>query len=623
VSGGLSWGAGGWLYLLWLVPLLVALLALASRRRRRDLDRLFGAELARRLVPPGLEQLRAWRSTLAVLGVALVALSVAQPRWGFTWRELEKRGVDIVLALDLSRSMDAEDVDPSRLGRAQRDLQDLIDELRGDRLGLVIFAGGAYPRVPLTVDYEALLHIADSCETGTLRAQGSSLASALEVSLDLLEDQERPSDRAVVLISDGESWDERVDDQLKRAQDAGIRVYTLGVGTEQGAPVPLAKGGFKSWEGEMVVSRLEEDTLKRIARETGGAYVRSVGGASDTRGLASEMRGALTERSTEVHREKVWDERFQWPLAGGLGLLFIAGLIGDGRKRAAQAASTGAVLALLLLPVPARAQDLESALELIEADRHAEAAAQLEQMRVERPEDPQVLTALAEALARSGRHEQAAEAYEELARRSEDELLQTRALYNAGHQRYQQGELDQAVGDWQQVLEREPEHPAARHNAEEVSREIQRRQAQSQARQEPQEGQDQQGGGGEQSQPSQGGSDSGEPSSPERGQDTGGAEDQQGEAGERGEPGEDEPEEASGGAAPEDSDGTRGERDLEGQEAQPGEGEPPDLLGEEGRGASPYGAEEMSEEEARKLLNGVEEGDPRVVVRGQSRTRDW
>ena len=317
----------------------------------------------------------------------------------------------------------------------------------------------------------------------------------------------------------------------------------------------------------MVVSRLEEDALQRIAQDTGGAYVRSVGGASDTRGLAADMRRTLTKQATEVHRERVWDERFQWPLAGGLGLLFIAGLLGDGRRK-----GLGVVALLLLAPLPAQAQELETALQLLQDERPAEAVGELELLREQDPSNPQVLTALAEALAQSGQHQRAAEAYEELARRSSDEELQTRALYNAGHQRYQQGELEDAVQDWQQVLERQPEHEAAKHNAEQVQNEIQRRMAQPSPQ--PQQQPEQQPGASGQTEEHDG---------------------TRSERPEGGEPGQLDPE-------------------LEAQEAQPGEG---------GSEASSYGAEEMSEEEARKLLNGVEEGDPRVVVRGQSRSKDW
>ncbi len=145
-----------------------------------SLARLFQAGVLPAMVPAGLERIRAWRATLVLVGLALAAVAAAQPRWGYTWRELTHEGVELVVAVDLSRSMDAQDVDPSRLERARREIYDLLAVMPGQRVGLVVFAGGAYPRVPLTLDHVALRHIVEDLSSTTLQAQGSSLSSALK-----------------------------------------------------------------------------------------------------------------------------------------------------------------------------------------------------------------------------------------------------------------------------------------------------------------------------------------------------------------------------------------------------------------------------------------------------------
>ena len=581
------------LHLFWVLPLVVLGAWWAARRRQRDLRALFG-DRVEQVVGKGLELRRAWSTTLVVLALALFAIAAAQPQWGFQWRDLESRGIEVVLALDVSRSMDAEDVHPSRLSRAKREVADLTAELAGDKVGLVVFAAGAYPRVPLTTDYDALATIVESTETGTLLAQGSSIASAVEVSLEMLGEPGE-ADQAVILISDGEDHAQGLDDAIQAANDAGVRVYTIGVGTDGGAPVPLDDGGFVTWQGEVVVSSLEDRALKELAQGTGGAYIQSSAGANDAKSLVSDLHGALTRQAVEVKREKVPDERFQWPLGAGIVLLTLAGLTGDGRRR-------GLALAALLVVAPAaRAADLGPAELLMEQGRYDEAIAELERLQVDEPADPDIAWQLANARYGAGEVRRAAREFEDLAVRAPDDEMKLEALYNAGNARYRAGELDRAVENWTQVVALDEDHEAAKRNAQQVQQEIQRRLM-------PPQDQPQSGQGGE-------GGEAGEDGEP-----------QPSDTGAPGEPGE------SG--EPQESDGTRSEPG----EANP-DGEPtgqPDPSGElleelaqdgdptgESQAVTPYGVQEMSQEEARKLLDGVEEGTPRVVVRGQSSGKDW
>lgn len=582
--------AGQFLHLAWALPLVVLLLVWAARRRRRDLSRLFGARVDR-VVRPGLEARRAWSSTLVLIGVAACIFAACQPRWGFTWRDLESRGIEVVVALDLSRSMDAADVDSSRLTRAKREIIDLVQELHGDRVGLVVFAAGAYPRVPLTTDYDALLNIVDGCESTTLMAQGSSLQSAVSTSLELLGEAGE-ADQAIVVLSDGEDHTEGLAEVIAEANDAGVRIYAIGVGTDGGAPVPQTDGGFVSYGGEVVVSRIQEDALRELAAGTGGAYVRSAAGAADVKGLAADLDAALTRQAVEVRREKVWDERFQWPLGAGLALIVLGLGLGDGRKR-------GAPLVLLaLMAFPVRAADLGPVDLLMAQGRYDDAVTELERLRGEEPLDPQIAWKLAAARYGAGDPDGSARDFEDLAERLPETDDRVEALYNAGNARYRAGELDEALDRWQKVLANDPEHEAAQRNAEAVANELARRTQEGQ--QQPQQGEQGEGQQGEQQQSG----------------DTGQPPEEQGEPGEQGEEsdGTNQHEPQSGGS----DTGAPGSEQIA-EALREGEGEP----GEESAAQRPYGVEDMSAEEARKLLDGVEEGTPRVVVRGQSSGKDW
>ncbi|MCB9746615.1 MAG: VWA domain-containing protein [Alphaproteobacteria bacterium] len=601
-------GAPVWLNLLWLLPLLAALMLWAARRRRKDLQRLISAGLLARYLPAGLEQRRAWRATLVVVGLGFVALAAAQPRWGYTWRELDVEGVEIIVALDLSRSMDAQDITPSRLDRARREVGDLLGQLRGDKVGLVIFAAGAYPRVPLTVDYNALMGILDNTDTDVLQAQGSSIASALRASLDLFGD-EAGVDRAVVLISDGEAWDDDLGEAADALAEAGVSLrHWRRLGRRRADPG--SGGGFKTDRGgEVVISRLDEEALKRIAARTGGAYVRSVAGGADVRELVAELRSVMERTTTESRRERVWDERFQYPLAAGLGLLVIAAALSD--------AGRGLVLFLVLGVGVARAADPAELLEKARAEDPAEAVEALTRAQAEDPGDPWAQWALAEALHRAGRYDDAAEAWEALAERAPDPQMREQALYNAGHSRYQAGRLDEAVQAWEQVLAQDPEHQPSQQNAEAVRKEIAQRVAEQQQQQDPSDGpQD----GAQQPQEGEG--------QPQEGQQQP-QEGQQGAQGEESEPEEGGQPEAS--QQPQAGDGTRDEAEErppadDTGAAQSTVSEADDTGGpeQEGQASEPApGVESMSPDEAQRLLDGVEEGRPRVVAGGRSQEKDW
>ncbi|MEN9787163.1 MAG: hypothetical protein RLZZ299_2427, partial [Pseudomonadota bacterium] len=472
----MTWAAAEWLTALLLVPLLAAGGWMAWRARRAALGRIVHIGMLPSLVGAGVLRSRALQLAAAVVAVAASVVAAAGPRLGFDWQEQRMEGLALVVVLDVSRSMDAGDVTPSRMEHARRELVDLVGLLRGDTVGLVIFAGGSYVRLPPTVDYDTFLWAVRESDTSTIQAQGTSLPGALDAATQLLSRGPADAGRAVVVISDGEDHGDpgTLDLALARARDAGVHVYALGVGTPEGAPIPLAGGGFKKdRNGQVVVSRLQEDVLRRVAASTGGAYARAVPSDADVRAIVEdEIRGKLAAGSRGVRRERVWRERYQWPLAVALGAMALASAAGIGRRGGILA------LALLLLAPPAQAGPREDGAAAWRAGRWEEAVRALGQARVDRPEDVELAWMLADSLYRASRPREAERLYEQLAK--QDPGRRAEHLYNAGMAAYRGGRLDEALADLRAAAAANPDLAPATRNAELVQKEIAaRRQPQS------------------------------------------------------------------------------------------------------------------------------------------------
>ena len=619
----MSWGRPDLLVWLWgLVPLV--LFAVWALRRRGVLMARLGP-----LVPERTSQrassVHRVRLVLTVLGLGLVLLAAAQPRWGYTLRELSRKGIDIVVVMDLSRSMLAEDVDPSRMERARREALDLADLLRGDRVGLVTFAGGAYPRMPLTVDYDAFRSQVRAVQPSEMRAQGSDVGAGLEEALALLGPQTE-ADRAIILITDGEDHAGRGVEVASALAEEGVLITVLGVGSSDGAPIPRENGGFKTDRGgEVILSRMDEGLLRDIARAGQGAYARSVVGSSDMEALYDgEIRARLEGAEMGVRREKIWSERYQLPLGLGLLLLMLAGLPRAGRLRLGSAPAALLLgLALTFAARPALAADLSA----------------LEAAHEEDPGNTALTESLAQAAYRAGDATRARELYRELATTGGSREQRLRARYNEGLAAYQGGALVDALKAWQQVLGEDPDNASAKQNLEAVGKELQQRLSQPPPQQEPQDGDQQQDGeqgegqqdgqpqDGEQEGEDQEEQDQGEQQEGEQG-DEAQSSDQSGQT----DPGDGTREEAEAQAGQDTGAvGERGEIDEQGEDGQDGSGEQVELEAEGGQDTGGQASEEgaapkpgaMSADEAERLVDSVQEGAPRVVYGQDQGGKDW
>lgn len=320
----------------WVLIALPGVWVLAFRNRKRALGRLAEAKLL-----PQLAEQVAWRSrtikaTLLALGILFMLIALIGPQWGFRWQEVRRRGVDLIIALDVSKSMLAQDVKPSRLERAKLAIQELLPLLKGDRIGLVAFAGTSFVQCPLTVDYGAFSLILDELDTASIPRGGTAIAPAIREGLKAFASS-APNSRALILITDGESHEGDPIAEAKEAAKQGVKIFTVGIGTPEGELIPTTdeQGNqvfLKDREGRTVKSRLEEGLLQQIALATGGGYIRATPTSFGLDLLYRDRIATLHQQEFGSTMQKQYELRFQWALA--IALLLLAGepFISDRRR---------------------------------------------------------------------------------------------------------------------------------------------------------------------------------------------------------------------------------------------------------------------------------------------------
>ncbi len=461
------------LWLLWLVLPLGLLLRIAASRKTAALHRFADPELLDGLRPPRSPGRMALRRILLMGGLMGIIVALAGPRWGFQWEDVERHGVDLVVALDLSRSMLAEDAKPDRLTAAKREIRDLIDLLRGDRVALVAFAGTAFIQCPLTLDYHAFELFLDEMDPDWVPVGGTDLAGAVRTSIETFPKNER-SGRAVLLITDGEDHSGELQAAAEEARKAGVHVFVVGMGDPQGAPIPDGRGGFVKEGGKVVLSRLDEAGLKELTLTTEGTFVRSVAGDLDLRRIyLDDIKGTLEARALAASRQRRWEERFQWALLPALLLLVLEGLTGPPRQREVRkTAPVLAALALLMVPTPAMAWSLfgsddpvRQGHDAFESERFTEALDRWTDAQVDDPSDRRLDYNIAQALFRLERYPEAEEAF--LAATATDVTgLAADAFYGAGNAAFQQGRYLDAIASYEKSLELRPDDEDAEHNAD-------------------------------------------------------------------------------------------------------------------------------------------------------------
>ena len=324
------------LYLLGLMPILFLFFLWALRQKRRALQRFGGTKLAESLAGSASRRRQWLKATLLLLGVALLVAALARPQFGSKVETIERQGQDIVIALDVSLSMLARDIQPNRLQKAKHAMSSLIDMSEGDRIGLIAFAGEAFVQCPLTLDKRAATMLLNAMGPDLIPVPGTALTSAVQKSLTLFPEKEEKH-KVLILMTDGEGHTGEPLEAAKEAADQGVRIYTVGIGSTQGTPIPLQgpkerrKGFKKDGEGEVVMTRLDEVTLREVAERTGGKYYRASPGVAELEELYGDISG-MGKKTLSSIQVTQFEERFQILVLIALCLLVLELFLTDRRK---------------------------------------------------------------------------------------------------------------------------------------------------------------------------------------------------------------------------------------------------------------------------------------------------
>ena len=332
----MNWADPIWLNVLWALPVAAVVLWLEKRRRQGRLLRIGEASNFRHT--PRIDTVKViLKSLLVLLGVGLILASIARPRWGFSWEPVRQRNMDLMILLDTSKSMLAEDIKPNRLQRAKWALQDLIQELRGERVGLVAFAGSSFLLCPLTADYAAFRMMLEDAYAGIIPRGGTEISQALRTALRSF-DADREGERAILLLTDGEDHAKEDADILKELKKEKVRLFAVGIGTPDGELIPVKdRQGHTDFltnkEGNVVKTSLNESFLEKLALSTGGSYVRSTAGDSGLEALYEHSLGQSKASEEDDRVMKRYHERFHWLLGPGLLCLFLDAFISPFKRK--------------------------------------------------------------------------------------------------------------------------------------------------------------------------------------------------------------------------------------------------------------------------------------------------
>jgi Ca-activated chloride channel homolog len=490
----MNFGAPQWFWALLVVPALIVIFIRGERRGNRRLREFVSPRLLPQLAATMDRSRRIFRLSMQLLALACAILALAQPRWGYTFEDVKRKGLDLLIAVDTSRSMLSNDVQPNRLERVKLATQDLINDLQGDRVGLIAFAGRAFIQAPLTTDYDAAVESINDLDTKTIPEGGTNISEAIALATTTFG-KSALGNRALIIFTDGEELSGDAIKAAKTAADAGVRIFTVGVGTQQGSLIPIASEDngtafVKDSKGEVVKSKLDENRLREVAQATRGLYFHLEAGPRTMSQLYTDGLAKMTAAEMDVRLSRRPIERYEWPLGMATFLLAMSILIND-RKRvratlrfprfAKIAVPATALLIFSAHPMRGSAPGMDAYREGKFDDAYAQFQQTLKQHPNSRAEDRLQFDSGAAAYKKKD-YGTALEKFSQ-ALLSPDPALQTKSHYNLGNTLYERGESEQAdekkLTDWtnalqhyEQTLKLDPQDKDAKENSDYVKKKI-------------------------------------------------------------------------------------------------------------------------------------------------------
>ena len=323
-------------HLLWLLLAFCFLLKIFFSNRKAGMQKFAKHDLLENIVMDYDERRLVYKNILLGFVFLFCIIALARPQWGFEWREIKRKGMDILLVIDVSKSMLTQDVKPNRLERTKLAVRDLIKKLKGDRIGTIAFAGDAFLVCPLTSDYSGFMLSLNDLDVNSVPRGGTNLSIAIDEALKNYND-ETVKDRVIIIITDGDNLEGDPMAAAKRAKDSGAKIYTVGIGTKEGELIQVRneRGVFeflKDKKGNFVKSRLNEKLLGQISLATGGVYVKASGSEFGTDLIYDRYLSSMEKREIESKQEKLYYQRFQFPLFIALFLLIYQTVLAGKRE---------------------------------------------------------------------------------------------------------------------------------------------------------------------------------------------------------------------------------------------------------------------------------------------------
>jgi Ca-activated chloride channel family protein len=467
-----------YLWALWLIPAMGIGFFLLHRWKRRLLRRFIAESLFPQLAPEASTAKRFLKHSLLLFATASLIVAIANPQVGTRLEEVKREGIDLFVALDVSLSMKAEDVRPSRLEKAKRDVSDLLRKLYGDRVGLIVFAGDAFVQFPLTADYSAADLFINAVDVDAVPTPGTMIGRALEVALQSFR-TDLPTQKAIIVASDGENTEGNIAEAVEQAKKQGVRIYTIGMGTPDGSPIPIydnagTRVDYKhDRSGSVVLSRLDESMLQQIALPTGGSYRRATSGGNEIEDIFKELS---TLQKTEMGSLQVtgFEDQFHYPLLLAILLLIVEFLLSERRGkillRMMKLVPVGRILPLFLVIAVSftHAQTVRSHVksgnEAYEKNKFADAEAEYKKALQLNPTSREGQFNLGNAYYRQQRFDEAQRSYNASITTAKTPVDQSMAYYNLGNGLFRSNKIPESLEAYKQALRLNPADEEARYN---------------------------------------------------------------------------------------------------------------------------------------------------------------
>src|SRR5207249_3599649 len=492
----MSFGAPIWFWALLAIPVLAVLFAGAEQRGVTKLREFVSPRLLPQRAATVNRSRRVLRFALVMLGLALAIVSLARPQWGYIYEDVKRKGLDLLFAVDTSRSMLSNDVQPNRLERVKLAAQDLVNQLQGDRVGLIAFAGRAFLQAPLTIDYEAAVESINDLDTKTIPEGGTNISEAINLAVNTFG-KSAAGNRALIIFTDGEELNGDAAKTAKSAADAGVRIFTVGVGTPQGSLIPINSddGGtafVKDSAGQVVKSKLDEKRLREVAQATGGFYLHLDDGPRTMSQLYSQGLANMKAADIDARLGRRPIERYEWPLGAAMLALTMSILIGERKKVHVRARSprwskiavpATALLFIFAGPVFGTA----TGLNLYREGKYNDAYQSFQQDLNSHPdssEKEKIEFDAGAAAFKMGDYNKALQSFSD-SLLSSDKALQENSHFNLGRTLEDRADMDEtndntlkdltdAASHYESTLRLNPKNEAAKANLEEVRKKIER-----------------------------------------------------------------------------------------------------------------------------------------------------